>query len=124
MLYFSVRKPGSAWSGPNKERVERLRREGRMAPAGEAVIAAAVLDGSWSRLDEVENLVVPADLERAFDEFPGSRVNWDALPRSARRGILEWVVRARTAATREKRLRQTAELAARNERANQWRPKG
>jgi uncharacterized protein YdeI (YjbR/CyaY-like superfamily) len=123
MLYFSVRKRGSAWSRPNKQRVERLRAEGRMTPAGEAAIAAAVRDGSWSRLDEVEDLVEPADLVRAFDEFPGSRAHWDAFPPSARRGILEWIVQAKTPATRLKRVQETAELAARNERANQWRPK-
>ena len=123
MLYFSVRKRGSAWSRPNKQRVERLRHDGLMTPLGEAAIAAAVQDCSWSRLDEVEDLVEPMDLVQAFVGFPGSRAHWDAFPPSARRGILEWIVQAKTPTTRLKRVHQTAELAARNERANQWRPK-
>jgi uncharacterized protein YdeI (YjbR/CyaY-like superfamily) len=34
MLWFAPRKPGTGWSKLNKERVERLTAEGRMAPAG------------------------------------------------------------------------------------------
>jgi len=43
--------------------------------------------------------------------------------RSAKRGILEWIVQAKKPETRTKRVLETARLAARNERANQWQPK-
>src|SRR5680860_1607523 len=59
MLYFARRRPGSAWSGLNKERVERMRAAGLMHPSGEAVIAASMQNGAWSLLDEVEQLIVP-----------------------------------------------------------------
>jgi len=45
---------------------------GLMTPAGQAVIDAAKADGSWTLLDDVENLVVPPDLAEAFDRWPGS----------------------------------------------------
>ena len=124
MLYFSPRKRGSAWSRPNKERTARLREQGRMTPAGEAIVAAAEADGSWTRLDAVEDLIVPADLEDAFSRHPGSREQWDGFPRSARRGILEWIVQARRPETRASRVDETARLAAEGKRANQWTPKG
>jgi uncharacterized protein YdeI (YjbR/CyaY-like superfamily) len=41
------RKPRSGWSASNRARVERLIREGRMAPAGLAKIEAAKAGGSW-----------------------------------------------------------------------------
>jgi uncharacterized protein YdeI (YjbR/CyaY-like superfamily) len=123
MLYFSRRKPGSAWSRPNKLRVAALERDGRMAPAGQECVDAARRDGSWTRLDEVEDLVVPADLAEAFGRHPGSREQWEAFPRSARRGILEWIVQAKRPETRQKRIEETASLAERGERANQWRPR-
>lgn len=123
MLYFAPRKAGSGWSRPNKERVERLIAEGRMAPAGLAKIEQAKADGSWTLLDAVENLEVPDDLAAEFDKHPAARANFDAFPRSARRGILEWIVQARTASTRAKRVAETARLAQANARANQWRPK-
>jgi len=120
-LLITPRKPGAKWSRLNKERVARLEAGGRLAPAGIAVIEAARADGSWSALDAVEDLVVPDDLVAAFVRHPGSRANWDAFPRSAKRGILEWIVGAKKPETRAKRVEETASLAARNERANQWR---
>jgi uncharacterized protein YdeI (YjbR/CyaY-like superfamily) len=62
-------------------------------------------------------------LAAALAQFPPASDNFDAFPKSARRGILEWIVQAKTATTRAKRILETATLAARNERANQWRPK-
>jgi uncharacterized protein YdeI (YjbR/CyaY-like superfamily) len=124
MLWFAPRKPGSAWARPNKLRVERLIAAGLMTPAGLAKIEAAKLDGSWSRLDEVEDGIVPDDLAAALAAWPEARAHWDAFPRSARRGILEWIVQAKTAPTRDKRVQETARLAQENIRANQWTPKG
>jgi len=120
-LLITPRKPGAKWSRLNKERVARLEADGRLAPAGIAAIDAAKADGSWSALDAVEDLVVPDDLAAAFDRYPGSRACWDAFPRSVRRGILEWIVSAKKPETRAARTEETASLAARNERANQWR---
>lgn len=121
MLWFAPRKPTSAWSRPNKERVARLEAAGLMQRAGRAAVQTAKANGAWSRLDDVEDLVVPEDLAVAFDARPGARQHWDGFPRSVRRGILEWIVQARRADTRARRIAETAERAARGERANQWR---
>jgi uncharacterized protein YdeI (YjbR/CyaY-like superfamily) len=120
MLRYSPRKPTSGWSRPNKVRVERLLAEGRMQPAGQAAIDVAKQNGRWDLLDDVEDLVVPDDLAAAFATHPGSAQEWDAFPRSAKRGILEWIVQAKRPETRAKRVSETAEKAARGERANQW----
>ena len=123
MLWFTARKRGSGWARPNKRRIEELEATGLMTDAGRRVVDAAKGDGSWTLLDDVEDLVVPPDLAAAFDAVPGSREQWEAFPRSAKRGILEWIVQAKTAPTRAKRIADTAEKAGRGERANQWRPK-
>ncbi len=121
MLLVTPRKPASKWSRVNKERVERLTAAGLMAPAGQAVVDAAKASGTWTALDDVENLVEPDDLRAALDADPEARRQWDGFPRSARRGILEWLLNAKTAPTRAKRVEEIARLAARGERANQWR---
>lgn len=123
MLYFSPRKPRSAWSRPNKRRVEELRAAGLMTEAGERAIAVSQANGTWTMLDEVEDLIEPADLQAALDTVVMARRHWDAFPPSARRGILEWIVQARTDPTRAKRIAETARLAGENQRANQWSPK-
>jgi uncharacterized protein YdeI (YjbR/CyaY-like superfamily) len=120
MLRFSPRKPRSGWSRPNKIRIERLTAAGLMTPAGQARIDAAIADGSWTALDAVENLEVPEDLATACAAYPNARANFDAFPRSARRGILEWIVQAKRPETRARRVAETARLAQSNYRANQW----
>lgn len=70
---LTPRKPGSSWSRVNRQRVERLLAQGRMAPAGLAVVQAAQRNGAWSRLDAVEDLVEPDDLRAALDADPTAR---------------------------------------------------
>jgi uncharacterized protein YdeI (YjbR/CyaY-like superfamily) len=123
MLWFSPRKPGSGWSKPNKERIEKMIAVGRMAPAGLEKINAAKSDGSWTLLDAVEALEIPPDLETALAAYPQARTNFDAFPRSAKRAILEWIMQAKRPETRAKRVGETARLAEENIRANQWRDK-
>jgi uncharacterized protein YdeI (YjbR/CyaY-like superfamily) len=122
MLYFAPRKAKSGWAKPNKERIVRLLEAGLMQPAGLAKIEAAKLDGSWTLLDAVEALEVPYDLEKALKEFPNATADFAAFPKSARRGILEWIVQAKRPETRAKRIEETARLANENIRANQWKP--
>ena len=62
MLYFAPRKSGTGWSALNKQRISRLTKAGLMMPAGLAKVAAAKKDGSWTKLDAVEALEIPADL--------------------------------------------------------------
>jgi uncharacterized protein YdeI (YjbR/CyaY-like superfamily) len=121
MLWFAPRKPRTGWSKPNKLRIERAIAAGLMTAAGLAKIAAAKQDGSWEKLDAVENLEIPEDLAVALAAHPPAAENFEAFPRSAKRGILEWILNAKTAPTREKRILETATLAAQNIRANQWR---
>jgi uncharacterized protein YdeI (YjbR/CyaY-like superfamily) len=124
MLWFAPRKAGTGWSKPNKDRVERLIAAGRMEPAGLAKVRAAQEDGSWSALDGVEALAVPDDLRIALGAYPAASANFDAFPRSVKRGILEWILNARRPETRAARIAESARLTQDGERANQWRPKG
>jgi uncharacterized protein YdeI (YjbR/CyaY-like superfamily) len=120
-LLYTPRKSGSGWSRPNKQRVARLEEAGLMRPAGRAVVEAAIADGSWTMLDDVEDLVEPPELRALLDADPAARAHWDAFPRSAKRGLLEWIVQARRPETRARRIAETAEAASRGERANEWR---
>ncbi|MEX2623168.1 MAG: YdeI/OmpD-associated family protein [Acidimicrobiia bacterium] len=119
MLWFSPRRRGSGWARPNKVRIDMLEREGRMAPAGRRVVEAAKADGTWQLLDAVEDLIIPDDLMAAFAANPGSSAYWEAFPRSVKRSILEWIVRAKKEETRSRRVNETATMAARGERAHQ-----
>jgi len=123
LQWFSPRRPRGTWARTNKERVERLTAAGLMTLAGLAVIEDAKRLGTWTQLDDVEDLVVPADLAAAFDAAPPGRSHWDGFSRSARRAILVWIVQAQRPKTRAGRVAETARLAAMDEKANQPRPK-
>lgn len=45
---------------------------------------------------------------------------WEQFSKSSRKGILEWILNAKTAETRAKRILETASLAAQNVKANQY----
>ncbi len=106
LLLLAPRKRGSVWSAVNKARIARLVGEGRMQPAGQRVIDAAIADGSWTILDPVEAMIEPDDLVAAIDAAD-VRATWDAWASSRRKQVLAALVLAKTAPTRAKRLAAT-----------------
>lgn len=118
LQYFAKRNPKSNWSKVNKEKIARLTAEGLMMPAGEGMVALAKQSGTWTALDEVENLVVPTEMAELLDANPTAKSNFEAFPRSAKRGILEWINTAKQPETKSKRILETVRQAALNERAN------
>jgi uncharacterized protein YdeI (YjbR/CyaY-like superfamily) len=120
--FFSKRKPKSNWSQVNKAKVARLEAEGKIAPAGRAMIDLAKATGTWNALDSIYGDTLPDDLQAAFDAQPQALAHWNAFPKSTRNGILEWILNAKRPETRQKRIDETVRLAADNIRANQYRP--
>lgn len=121
LLWISPRKQRSGWSRINKERVERLEREGLMTEAGRAAIEAAKGNGAWTALDAVERLEIPEDLAAALAANADAASFFDAFPPSSKKIILTWITSAKRPETRERRVAETVELAARNVRANHYR---
>lgn len=111
---MTPRKRGSAWAASNKERVARLAALGLLAPAGRVAVEAAQADGSWALLDEVDALIVPADLAAALAENEVAGSAFAALPPSRRRQILYWVASAKRPETRQKRIRNSVVATAEN----------
>jgi uncharacterized protein YdeI (YjbR/CyaY-like superfamily) len=118
--FFSKRNPKSNWSAVNKKKVEKLIETGLMTKVGFAMIELAKKTGTWTALDEVENLKLPEDLLKALKKEKSAFINFDSFPRSIKRGILEWIQNAKKPETRQKRIDETATLAAKNIRANQY----
>ena len=119
MLMFTPRNPKSAWSKPNKERIERLTKEGRMEEAGSHAVAVAKANGAWNALDSVEALIVPPDLVKALGRNKKAKQHFDAFPPSAKKQILWWIESAKRDETRQRRVSETVRMAAQNVRANQ-----
>ncbi|MBC7829751.1 MAG: YdeI/OmpD-associated family protein [Chitinophagaceae bacterium] len=122
-LFFSQRKPKSNWSDINKKRVAILLENGLITQAGMDVIQQAKENGAWNALDEVSEMKLPEDLINALRNYKKARQYFQAFPASVKKGILEWIHNAKGEETRKKRIEETAKLAARNIRANQYQRK-
>ena len=121
MLFFTKRKPKSIWSRINKEKIERLTKEGLMTEAGFEIIEIAKQNGSWTILDESEALIVPGDLDNAFQKSVSAKDYFSSLSRSDKRNILQWLVLAKRQETREKRIAEIIELAEQKLKPKQFR---
>jgi len=118
---FSRRKRSSTWSKVNKEKVQILIDKGLMTESGYQSIATAKSNGTWTLLDQVEKLVIPQDLERAFEKHKGSKEYFLNLSKSLRKMMLRWVVLAKRPETRQKRIDEIAFLASQNKKPKQFR---
>lgn len=107
--YFSKRKPKSIWSKINKEIVQFLIDNNRMTKAGFESIEIAKQNGSWAILDEVEELIIPDDLELAFTRYSGSKEYFLSLSKSTKKILLSWIVLAKRQETKQKRMEEVAE---------------
>lgn len=121
MNWISPRKAKSAWSKINKEKIEKLSSQGRLTPTAIAQIVQAKKQGTWDKLSEIEEGIIPVDLITELDKYENAKSNFDGFPKSVKKSILEWIIQAKTEETRKKRVIETAEKASRNIRANQWR---
>lgn len=109
--FFSKRKSTSTWSKINKQKVQKLIEGGFMREAGYRSIENAKQNGSWAILDDVEELLIPKDLEKEFKTKPNSKDYFLSLSKSTRKAILQWVVLAKRPETRQKRITEIVELA-------------
>lgn len=121
MQYFSRRKPNSMWSRINKEKVDQLIQNNQMTQAGFASIETAKKNGSWTFLDEIEELVIPEDLKIALANHKGAIEYFDGLSKSAKKILLHWVISAKRPETRQKRVLEIAENASKNLEPKQFR---
>ncbi len=122
-LLFSSRKPKSVWSKVNKLKIEQLSKEELMHAAGLTKIETAKKNGSWTALDAIEDLQMPADLQKAFSKNKKAKQFFDAFPASVRKQLFWWVASAKREETRNKRVNEIVVLAEKNIRANQYVPK-
>jgi uncharacterized protein YdeI (YjbR/CyaY-like superfamily) len=111
---FTPRQPKSVWSKLNKQYIEELSAQGLIAEAGLAKIVAAQQDGSWTSLDAVEALLVPADLAEALAACPLAEQHFAAFGNTAKKLVLTWINSAKRPTTRQQRIEKTVAAAAQN----------
>ncbi|WP_400073787.1 YdeI family protein [Zobellia russellii] len=118
--YLCKRKAVSNWSKINKEKVTSLTKKGLITQAGYKSIAIAKANGSWTMLDTVEALEIPADLAEELKKRKGATEFFVALSKSGKKQLLYWVISAKRKETRQKRIQEIAENAGKNQKPKQF----
>ena len=114
--YFSKRKPNGTWSKINKDKIKKLFLENKMAVSGLQSVEQAKKNGSWNLLDDVEDLILPDDLQLAFENEPAAFHFYRTLSKSNKKNILLWMVMAKLPETRLKRINTIIECALQNKK--------
>jgi uncharacterized protein YdeI (YjbR/CyaY-like superfamily) len=118
---FTPRRPRSAWSQLNCERVERLLIANRMTPRGHAQVELAKSDGRWAAAYAPQSQAKPdEDLQAALDAEPAARALFDALDAANRYAVL---YRAQQAKSPQKRAAKIVELVAMLARGETFHPR-
>ena len=105
VIRLTPRRKGSIWSAINVAKVAELRSAGRLRPAGEAAFARRRDDRTAVySFERSEDPTLTADEEARFRANPAAWDWFSAKPPSFRKPALHWVVSAKQAKTRERRL--------------------
>lgn len=112
-IRFTRRKPKSIWSAINVAKVEQLQAAGKMYPAGERAFAlrTAARTGVYS-FERAEAAALTAAEDSQFKRNKRAYAFFEAQAPSYRRTALHWVVSAKRAETRTRRLEKLIEDSA------------
>ena len=115
---YTPRKKKSIWSKKNKERVEKMIRQGRMTEAGSAKIREAKDNGEWDKAagSLPDNLTIPPDFQQALAANPKARKNFQNFASSYQKQYIGWITSAKREETRQKRIQETIRRVAQNKK--------
>jgi uncharacterized protein YdeI (YjbR/CyaY-like superfamily) len=106
ILRFSPRRRGSVWATSNLERIESLKKQGKMTKAGLGSLKDMKLDPVAS----TRELVVPEEIERALRSNGKAWREFESLPPSHKKQYVWWIASAKKEETRKKRIEKTIEM--------------
>jgi len=117
--YFCPRKPKSVWSKLNKTHIKKLIEENKMHQSGLDTINSAKKNGSWIALDDVEKLIIPEDLQKAFNSNPIAYNNYQNFAPGYRKSYLFWLNHAKRKETRLNRIEKIIAFCKNNKKTPQ-----
>jgi uncharacterized protein YdeI (YjbR/CyaY-like superfamily) len=104
------------WAKTYKDRAAKLIAEGRMHEAGFRSIELSKQSGLWDFMDDVDQLIVPQDLQDELEKHAGATEFFYAINDSSKRFVLRWLKLAKTEKTRNARILELAQLSSRGEK--------
>ncbi|MEM6642405.1 MAG: YdeI/OmpD-associated family protein [Bacteroidota bacterium] len=104
------------WAKTYKDRVAKLKKDGKMHEAGLKSIEISKKNGLWNFMDDVHKLIKPNDLELALSRNLDANQFFDDINDSSKRFILRWLKLSKTEKTRESRIQKIVDLLAKGEK--------
>ena len=106
MQRYTPRRTGSIWSKSNRQRAERLIREGRMTAKGLEAVEDAKKNGQWEKAYTRQRgkTKIPDDLLAALKKNKKAEKNFKAFPPYAKFMYVYWINDAKREDTRERRI--------------------
>jgi len=116
-IRFTPRKANSIWSAVNIAKVEALRAQHRMRPAGEAAFArrSAARSAVYS-FEQATVAELSAEERLAFQRDIAAWTYFESAPLGYRKTVLHWVTTAKKATTRAERLARLIEACVEGRR--------
>jgi uncharacterized protein YdeI (YjbR/CyaY-like superfamily) len=114
---FTPRRSRSRWSRINRDKIEELKKQGRMMPAGLEQVELAKADGRWdAAYASPANVRTPDDLQAELDANPKAAAFWETLNKSNRYAIVFQLEDAKKPETRARRLEKFVGMLERGEK--------
>ena len=104
------------WSKTYKERVSKLIDQKKMHDSGLKSISISKSNGLWSFMDDVDDLIVPEDLQNELSKKKEALEFFNSINPSSKRFALRWVKIAKTENTRKNRIQKLVELSSKGEK--------
>jgi uncharacterized protein YdeI (YjbR/CyaY-like superfamily) len=104
------------WAKTYKDRAAKLIKEGKMHESGYRSIELSKQSGLWDFMDDVDQLILPQDLQDELKKHAGATDFFHAINASSKRFVLRWLKLAKTEKTRKARILELAQLSAKGEK--------
>ncbi|MEY3861615.1 MAG: hypothetical protein RIS50_1896 [Bacteroidota bacterium] len=104
------------WSQTYKLRFAKLEELGLIHQSGFNAVEASKKAGLWNFMDDVDNLIIPNDLQEALTKNNEAKLFFEAINASSKRFVLRWIKLAKTDKTRASRIEQIVQLSSRGEK--------
>jgi uncharacterized protein YdeI (YjbR/CyaY-like superfamily) len=115
---FTPRRKSSKWSRTNIARAKKMMESGRMTDAGMQKFQP-VLEGKTKPEEKrpiIKDLPLPPAFEKALNEHPKARDNFESLAESHQRPYLLWISLAKKEETRTRRIKEAIRLLRKGEK--------
>jgi uncharacterized protein YdeI (YjbR/CyaY-like superfamily) len=104
------------WSQTYKLRFAKLEELGLIHQSGFNAVATSKKAGLWNFMDDVDNLIIPNDLQEALTINNEAKLFFEAINASSKRFVLRWIKLAKTDKTRVSRIEHIVQLSSKGEK--------